>query len=75
MPAEHITKMGKEYVEAAIIISTTFETMGLMVYKKLAPRDLVIELVGGIVVSMYRKLAKWLPVVREQQKHGLQVRV
>ena len=66
--AEEIGGKGREYTEAALIVSTTFETMGLMVYKKLAPTDLVIELVGGIVVSMHRKLAAWLATLRDEQK-------
>lgn len=66
--ADEIRNKGQEYTEAALIVSTTFETMGLMAYKKLAPMDLVVELVGGIVVSMHRKLASWLVAVRNEQK-------
>ncbi len=65
--AEELRKCGPEYEEAAVIISTSFETMGLLVYKKIAKFDLVIELTGGMVISMYRKLQFWLQTVRKEQ--------
>ena len=42
--ASQLRDMGPEYEQAAIIVSTTFETMGLLVYKKIAKFDLVMEL-------------------------------
>ncbi len=65
--ADELRKRGPEYEEAAVIITTSFETLGLLVFKKIAKFDLVIELTGGMVVSMYRKLKLWLPVVRKEQ--------
>lgn len=67
--AEELRKCGPEYEEAAVIITTSFETMGLLVYKRIAKFDLVIELTGGMVMSMYRKLQLWLQTVREEQNH------
>ena len=43
-------------MKAAIVVTTSFETMGWLVYKRIAPFDLVLDLVGGFVVSMNRKL-------------------
>jgi hypothetical protein len=60
--------MGQEYVDAAVIVSTTFETMGLLVYKRIAKFDLVMELAGGIIASMPRKLSVWLEDIRNEQK-------
>ena len=45
-PAE-IRALGREYEEAAITVCTSFETMGLLVYKRIAPMDLVLDLAGG----------------------------
>jgi hypothetical protein len=59
-------KMGTEYEDAAIIVSTSFETMGLLVYKRIAQFDLVMELAGGMMTSMYRKLAVWLDDIRTE---------
>ncbi len=65
--ADELRKRGPEYEEAAVIVTTSFETLGLLVYKKIAKFDLVIDLTGGMVTSMYRKLRLWLPVVRKEQ--------
>ena len=65
--ADELRKRGPEYEEAAVIITTSFETLGLLVFKKIAKFDLVIDLTGGMVASMYRKLKLWLPVVRKEQ--------
>ena len=61
--ASQLRDMGPEYEQAAVIVSTTFETMGLLVYKKIAKFDLIMELAGGMMVSMHRKLSVWLEAV------------
>lgn len=67
--AEELRNRGPEYEEAAVIICFNYETMGLLVSQKSAKLDLVVELTGGMVVSMYRKLELWMRTVREEQKH------
>ena len=65
---EELRAMGKEYEKAAITVITSFETMGLLAYKGIAPMDLVLDLAGGIVSVMCRKLRTWLEHVREEQE-------
>lgn len=60
---------GKEYEEAAVIVTTSFETMGLLVYKRIANFELVMELAGGMLVAMHRKLERWLEAKRAEQNH------
>jgi hypothetical protein len=60
--------LGKEYEKAAITVCTSFETMGLLVYKRVAPFDLVLDLAGGIVSVMCRKLRQWQEDIREEQQ-------
>ena len=62
-PAELRSK-GEEYERAAVLVCTHFETMGLLVFKRIAPYDLVEELAGGMMGTMYRKLDKWLDNIR-----------
>ncbi len=59
---------GPEYQQAAITFCTSFETMGLLVYKRIAPLDLVMDLAGGIVSTMGRKLGRWHQEMREEQE-------
>ena len=58
---------GIEYVRAAITVTTSFEAMGLLVFKRIATMDLVLDLAGGIVTTMTRKLRNWQNGMREAQ--------
>lgn len=59
---------GREYEQAAITLCTSFETMGLLVYKRIADMDLVMDLAGGIVAVMVRKLRRWCEDIRAEQE-------
>jgi len=65
--ADDILRGGPELATAAILINTTFETMGLLVYERIAPFPLVVKLVGGIVVVMWHKLGPWAHQIRIEQ--------
>lgn len=65
--AEELRSAGPEVERAAILICTTFETMGLLVFERIAPFRLVVELAGGIIVVMWRKLGPWLNQIRLEQ--------
>ncbi len=56
-----------ELEQAAVVVCTSFETMGLLVYRKIAQFDLVMDLAGGVSASMHRKLKNWIDAKREQQ--------
>jgi len=58
---------GPEYQRAAITVCTSFETMGLLVFKRVAPLDLVLDLAGGVVCVMCCKLRVWLQELRVEQ--------
>lgn len=67
--AELMRSKGQEYERAGMMIATTFETIGLMVFREMASFSMVRELAGGIAVVMYRKLAPWIDTVRLEQGH------
>lgn len=58
---------GSEYEQAAILVTTTFETMGLLAYRRIAHFSLVQELAGGLIIVSWHKLSEWLATVREEQ--------
>lgn len=64
---EELRRAGPEAERAAVLICTRFETMGLLAFQRIAPFKLVVELAGGIVVVMWRKLGAWLDHVRSEQ--------
>jgi hypothetical protein len=63
-----LRELGNDYMVAALIICTAFETMGLLAYKRIAPMDLVLDLAGGIVSVMCIKLRRWNEDIREEQQ-------
>ena len=60
--------MGEEYERAAVTVVTSFETMGLLAFKRIAPIDLVLDLAGGIVSVMCIKLRVWQQELRDEQQ-------
>jgi hypothetical protein len=65
--AERLREEGFEAEYAAVLVSTTFETLGVLVYRRIAPFPLVVELAGGIIVVMWRKLGPWMQQIRIEQ--------
>lgn len=65
--AEELRNAGPETERAAVLICTTFETMGLLAFHRIAPFSLVMELAGGLTVVMWRKLGPWLTQIRKEQ--------
>jgi hypothetical protein len=49
------------------MISTTYETIALLVFREMASFSMVRELTGGLAVVMWRKLARWMEAVRQEQ--------
>ena len=66
--AEDLTSRGPEYTEAISVVTMSLETMGLLVYKRIASADIAIELAGGLAASMFRKTDVWLEHVRQEQE-------
>ena len=60
--------MGREYEAAAVTVTTSFETMGILVFKRIAPLELVVDLAGGIVMTMDRKLGRFQEELRVEQQ-------
>lgn len=65
--AEDLRGRGKEFEDAAVVVCTSLETMGLLVYRRIAEFRIVMDLAGGMTASMYRKLAGWIAAIREEQ--------
>ena len=69
LSAAELRALGQSYLTATLKIAMTFETMGLLVYRRVAPFDLVVELAGGLVQVMWRKLERYIREVRAEQAH------
>ena len=65
--ADELRQRGPQYERAAIIATTSFETMGLLVFRRIADYALVEQLAGGMVTVLWRKLDAWVAAVRVEQ--------
>ncbi len=52
-------------------LSALFESMGLLVFRGSIPFELVEQIVGGVVVLLWRKLRLWAIEYRAEQEHEL----
>ncbi len=67
--AELLRSKGRDFEHAATMIAISYETIGLLVFRRMASFALVHELHGGLAVVMWRKLATWIDTVRREQSH------
>ena len=68
--ADGIRGMGPNVERAATLICTTFETIGVLVHEEVTPFPLVLELTGGSVVVLWRKLAPWVVQLRIESSNS-----
>ena len=66
---QDMRQRGRNYQDAAMMIATNYEWIGLLTYRRVAQFSVVRELTGGICVVMWRKLARWTREMREEQTH------
>lgn len=66
--AEELRKLEERYEEAAMLISLTLESVGIMVHQRMVSVDMVWELMGGVILSIWDKLDGWIEDIRREQK-------
>ena len=66
--AEGLRNAGPDVERDAVRVCMGMETMGLMVYRRILPLELVVELAGGMSVMIWRKLGPWLVQTRLEQQ-------
>jgi hypothetical protein len=66
--AEELRKRDAQYEEAAMLVSLTLESVGLMVYQRMIPLELVWELMGGVILNTWDKLEVWVEDTRCEQE-------
>lgn len=61
----HLKTMEPEYEDSVLIVGMFMETLGLMVYQRIASYKTVQELAGGMVTMVWRKIGRWVTEWRE----------
>lgn len=57
---------GPEYEEAAFQVALTLENVGLMVYRRIAPLEMVLQLMRGSILTSWQILMPWVVALREE---------
>jgi hypothetical protein len=58
--------LGREVENSAMLIGTTMENIGVMVYHRIVPSIVVRNLMGNSSVIVFRKLQHWIRGTREE---------
>lgn len=67
--AESIRRAGPDLERAANLMCTNFEAMGILVYRRIAPFQLVTDMIGGVLVVSWRRLRPWIEAIRAETRN------
>jgi hypothetical protein len=67
LSAEQLKKQGSGYENAAFLVSFTFESVGVMVHRRIVSLDMVWDLMGGTILGAWERLEAWAKDVRAEQ--------
>lgn len=67
LDAEGLRSVGPDHEAAAMLVSLTFESVGIMVHRRIVPIQMVWELMGAVVLASWDRLGGWARDLRKQQ--------
>lgn len=65
---QELNARGEEWQEAVYQVAMTMETMGVLVYRRIVPLEILDELMGDAILLIWRKLRPWVEHLRIEQK-------
>lgn len=65
--ASEFAAKGTEYINAAYLMSMKYESMGVLVYRDVIPLSAVEELIGGVGITLWKRLRLWVYSIRVEQ--------
>ena len=66
LDAKGLREMGKDYEDAAMLVSLTVESVGLMVHRRMVSLHMVWELMGGVLLGAWCRLEGWTRETRTE---------
>jgi hypothetical protein len=64
VPSSELKANNPETEEAAMFVCSVFETIGVLVFRRILPFQVVEDLTGGAIVLCWRKLRTWIEEIR-----------
>ena len=68
LSADDIQKNDSGLEESAMLICATMESIGVMTFQRIVPFMVVYNLIGTSGPALWRKLAPWVEMLREEQE-------
>ena len=65
--ASEFAAKGTEYIDAAWSLGFAYETTGVLVFKEVIPIAAVEDLIGGIGITLWKRLSPWVHMIRKEQ--------
>jgi hypothetical protein len=65
--AEELRSRDARLQDAAMLVSLTLESIGIMVHRRLISLEMVWELMGAVILHAWDKLRPWAEDIREEQ--------
>lgn len=66
LSAEDIRTKQEDLEDAAMLISSTMESIGVMTFQRIVPFVIVNNLIGSSVIILWRKLENWAVALRDE---------
>ena len=66
--AQSVIDRGDEVVDAAILVGSTIEVVGVLVFRRVVPLEIVDDLMGDAIVGFWPRLGDWVLHLRREQK-------
>lgn len=65
LTTDELQQLDDESRDALMLMSLTFESVGIMVHRRIVDIDIVWELMGGVVLAVWERLRPWAMYQRE----------
>jgi hypothetical protein len=67
LTGEELEEHGEAFLDAAMLVSLTVESVGIMVHRGVVEFDMVWGLMGGLVLGAWERVEGWAIEVRQEQ--------
>jgi len=64
LSADELRAKGSQYEDAAMLVSLTLESVGIMIHRRIVSIDMVWELMGGVVLEIWERIELWVRDIR-----------
>lgn len=65
--AEELRERESRYEDAAMLVSLTLESVGIMVHRRLVSKSMIWELMGAVILTAWDRLHQWAQDSRREQ--------